>query len=114
MTFEIRALRVRATLALTAVAIGLGGCATASNSIATAYVSPLQFQSYDQGREAFQATARDVVWNDEEPPLAEIALRRQIPAVPLKLKNPPVRLRVVCSTTKWPSSMMVCKRVSKL
>jgi len=29
------------------VAIGLGGCATASNSIATAYVSPLQFQSYD-------------------------------------------------------------------
>lgn len=47
MTFEIRALRVRATLALTAVAIGLGGCATASNSIATAYVSPLQFQSYD-------------------------------------------------------------------
>lgn len=33
-------------------------------------VSTLQFQSYDQGREAFQATARDVVWFDEEPPLA--------------------------------------------
>lgn len=33
-------------------------------------VSTLQFQSYDQGREAFQATARDGVWFDEEPPLA--------------------------------------------
>lgn len=32
--------------------------------------SQLQFQSFDQGREAFQATARDVVWFDEEPPLA--------------------------------------------
>lgn len=33
-------------------------------------ISVLQFQSYDQGREAFQATARDVVIEDEEPPLA--------------------------------------------
>lgn len=33
-------------------------------------VSTLQFQSYDQGREAFQATARDIVWLDEEPPLS--------------------------------------------
>jgi len=33
-------------------------------------VSQLQFQSFDQGREAFQATARDVIWLDEEPPLA--------------------------------------------
>lgn len=32
--------------------------------------SIIQFQSYDQGREAFQATARDVVWEDEEPPLS--------------------------------------------
>jgi phage terminase large subunit-like protein len=32
-------------------------------------ISTLQFQSFDQGREAFQATARDVVWLDEEPPL---------------------------------------------
>jgi len=32
--------------------------------------SVLQFQSYDQGREAFQATARDVIWEDEEPPLS--------------------------------------------
>lgn len=32
-------------------------------------VSNLQFQSYDQGREAFQATARDVVLCDEEPPM---------------------------------------------
>jgi phage terminase large subunit-like protein len=31
--------------------------------------SVIQFQSYDQGREAFQATERDVVWFDEEPPL---------------------------------------------
>lgn len=33
-------------------------------------VSVLQFASYDQGREAFQATSRDVVIEDEEPPLA--------------------------------------------
>ncbi len=33
-------------------------------------MSQLQFQSFDQGREAFQATARDVIWLDEEPPLA--------------------------------------------
>jgi phage terminase large subunit-like protein len=33
-------------------------------------VSTLSIQSYDQGREAFQATARDVVWLDEEPPLS--------------------------------------------
>ena len=32
-------------------------------------ISTLQFQSYDQGRIAFQATARDVIWMDEEPPL---------------------------------------------
>ena len=33
-------------------------------------VSTLQFQSYDQGREKFQATARDVIWLDEEPPMS--------------------------------------------
>jgi phage terminase large subunit-like protein len=33
-------------------------------------ISVLQFGSYDQGREAFQATERDVVVFDEEPPLA--------------------------------------------
>lgn len=32
-------------------------------------MSVLQFQSFDQGREAFQATSRDVVVLDEEPPL---------------------------------------------
>lgn len=32
--------------------------------------SILQFQSYDQGRESFQATERHVVWLDEEPPLS--------------------------------------------
>ena len=41
-------------------------------------VSLIQFQSYDQGREKFQATARDVIWCDEEPPLdvySEMLLR---------------------------------------
>lgn len=32
--------------------------------------SILQLQSYDQGREAFQATTRDVIWLDEEPSIA--------------------------------------------
>lgn len=36
----------------------------------TGQTSLLQFQSYDQGREAFQATAREFIWLDEEPPLA--------------------------------------------
>lgn len=36
-------------------------------------ISTLQFQSFDQGREAFQATARDVIWLDEEPPLTVYA-----------------------------------------
>lgn len=31
--------------------------------------SILQFRSYDQGREAWQGTERDVVWFDEEPPM---------------------------------------------
>lgn len=31
--------------------------------------SILQFMSYDQGRAAFQATERDVIWEDEEPPI---------------------------------------------
>lgn len=31
-------------------------------------VSTIQFQSYDQGREVFQSTERDIVWFDEEPP----------------------------------------------
>jgi phage terminase large subunit-like protein len=30
--------------------------------------STLQFRSYDQGREAWQGTERDIVWFDEEPP----------------------------------------------
>jgi phage terminase large subunit-like protein len=33
-------------------------------------VSIVQFRSYDQGREAWQGTERDVVWCDEEPPEA--------------------------------------------
>lgn len=35
----------------------------------TGGISIFQFQSYDQGREAFQATERDGIWYDEEPPL---------------------------------------------
>lgn len=31
--------------------------------------STLQFRSYDQGREAWQGTERDIVWFDEEPPM---------------------------------------------
>ena len=33
-------------------------------------VSELVLKSYDQRREAFQGTERDVIWLDEEPPLA--------------------------------------------
>lgn len=32
--------------------------------------SIVQFRSYDQGREAWQGTERDVCWMDEEPPIA--------------------------------------------
>lgn len=32
--------------------------------------SSLQFQSYDQGREKFQGSERDVIWLDEEPPMS--------------------------------------------
>ena len=32
-------------------------------------VSELSLMSFDQGREAFQGTERDVIWLDEEPPL---------------------------------------------
>lgn len=39
--------RLRCLAALTSAAVLLGGCATASSGIATAYVSPLQFQGYD-------------------------------------------------------------------
>ncbi|WP_342128533.1 hypothetical protein [Hydrogenophaga sp. OTU3427] len=35
------------TASLLAIAIGLGGCATSSKDVATAYVSPMQYQSYD-------------------------------------------------------------------
>lgn len=40
--------------------------------------SILQFRSYDQGREAWQGTERDLGWVDEEPPEAiytELLLR---------------------------------------
>ena len=40
--------------------------------------STLQFRSYDQGREAWQGTERDLGWCDEEPPMdiyTELLLR---------------------------------------
>lgn len=33
-------------------------------------ISSCSFHSYDQGREKYQATARHLIWDDEEPPLA--------------------------------------------
>lgn len=39
--------RLRCAAALASAVVLLGGCATASSGIATAYVSPLQFQGYD-------------------------------------------------------------------
>ena len=48
-----------------------------SEAVDTVYVkhvsggtSRLTFKSYDQGRESYQAADVDVIWNDEEPPLA--------------------------------------------
>lgn len=52
---------MKTTALLTAVAVALGGCATASKDVATAYVSPLQYQSYDceqLGAESQRLTAR--------------------------------------------------------
>ena len=37
----------RVTLSVLSLAIALAGCATASKDVATNYVSPVQFQSYD-------------------------------------------------------------------
>ena len=38
---------VNSVLAVAVAVSGLGGCATASKDVPTAYVSPMQFQSYD-------------------------------------------------------------------
>jgi hypothetical protein len=38
---------MKTTATLTAIAIALSGCATASKDVATAYVSPVQYQNYD-------------------------------------------------------------------
>lgn len=38
---------MKTTAAATALAFLLGGCATASRDVATTYVSPMQYQSYD-------------------------------------------------------------------
>jgi phage terminase large subunit-like protein len=36
----------------------------------TGAISPLVLKSYEQGMESFQGTEQDVIWLDEEPPLA--------------------------------------------
>jgi len=48
----------------------------------TGHLSTLIFKSYEQGREAFQGTEIEVVWHDEEPPLAIYteSLMRTMPA----------------------------------
>lgn len=38
---------MKTTATVTALALALSGCATASKDIATAYVSPIQYQNYD-------------------------------------------------------------------
>jgi hypothetical protein len=38
---------IKTTATLTAIAIALSGCATSSKDVATAYVSPVQYQNYD-------------------------------------------------------------------
>lgn len=54
--------------------VSKGGVPDAFDVVRVKHVSGgesiLQFQSYDQGREAFQATSRDVIWLDEEPPIS--------------------------------------------
>jgi hypothetical protein len=52
---------MKTTAALTAAVIALTGCATASKDVATAYVSPMQYQNYDcdqLGAEATRLTTR--------------------------------------------------------
>ena len=48
-----------------------------------------------------------------QPPASSMAARRQMPAVPLKLKKQPLRWRAACSMAKWPSSSIACTRVSE-
>ena len=38
---------MKTTATITAAAVALAGCATSSKEIASAYVSPMQYQSYD-------------------------------------------------------------------
>ena len=47
-----------------------------------------------------------------QPPASMIVALRHMPAVPLKLKKRPERLRAMCSMTKCPSSIIDCTRVS--
>src|SRR4029077_19867353 len=46
-----------------------------------------------------------------QPPASSIVVRRHRPAVPLKLKNSPVRARPECSSTKCPSSRIASTSV---
>lgn len=59
------------TLGRIAPAAGIpGGVDYAKVKHITGGWSTVQFRSYDQGREAWQGTERDVIWEDEEPPQA--------------------------------------------
>ena len=49
-----------------------------------------------------------------QPPASWMALMRHTPAVPLKLKNWPRKLRARCSTAKWNSRPTFCAQVSRL
>ena len=49
----------------------------------------------------------------DQPPASMMVERRQMPAVPLKLKKRPERWRAVCSMTKWPSSIIACSSVRR-
>jgi hypothetical protein len=51
----MRGWRTRALVSTIAAGVMLGGCATASKDIATAYVSPMQYQPYDCDQLAAEA-----------------------------------------------------------
>ena len=57
----------------------------------------------DYPRDLFEIQVLDDS-TDETRSIAELAVRRHTPAVPLKLKKRPPRLRPPCSRMKWPSS----------
>ena len=61
-----------------------------------------------------EISVSSVIESDDQPPASSMHARRHIPAVPLKLKNRPVRCRYVCSMMKCPSMKNDWMRVSQL